>query len=62
MKTKTRIIRLAIGLTALVASFLPQKAQAGCGADCLLGSCYGDKAVKCGCTWYGTPYCNPPAA
>ena len=25
---KTRIIRLAIGLTALIASFLPQKAQA----------------------------------
>ena len=29
---KTRIIRLAIGLTALVASFLPQKLH--CGLSC----------------------------
>ena len=58
---KMHIIQLAIGLTALVTSFLPQKAQAACGADCLFGSCYGDEAVQCGCTWYGTPYCNPPA-
>ena len=32
---KTRIIRMAIGLTALVASFLPQKAQAAfCAEEC----------------------------
>ncbi len=33
---KTRIIRMAIGLTALVASFLPQQAQA---AICSSGLC-----------------------
>lgn len=32
---KTRIIRMAIGLTALVASFLPQNAQAAtCSETC----------------------------
>ncbi len=37
---KTRIIQVTIGLTALVASFLPQKAQAvSCSIDCLFGSC-----------------------
>ena len=46
MKTKTRIIRLAIGLTALVASFLPQKAEALCIAVCWGGVCWGD---ICGC-------------
>ena len=32
---KTRIIRMAIGLTALVVSFLPQQAQAAvCSEEC----------------------------
>ena len=39
---KTRIIRLAIGLTALVASFLPQQAEALCIAVCWGGVCWGD--------------------
>ena len=52
---KMRIIRLAIGLTALVASFLPQKAQAAfCSADCLFGSCF---AFGCECSW-GFPHCE----
>ncbi len=33
---KTRIIRLAIGLTALVASFLPQKLH--CGVEMQIGA------------------------
>ena len=57
---KARIIRLAIGLTALVASFLPQQAQAYCKADCLFGDCVTLEGTVCGCTWYGTPYCIDP--
>ena len=37
---KKRIINLTIGLTGLVVSFLPQKAEAfWCEADCPNGSC-----------------------
>lgn len=49
---KTRIIRLTIGLTALVASFLPQKVEA-CEAKCyddegnLSGSCTGKLLCFC---------------
>ena len=39
---KMRIIRLAISLTALIASFLPQKAEALCIAVCWGGVCWGD--------------------
>ncbi len=42
---KTRIIRLAIGLTALVASFLPQKAEALCIAVCWGASAGGISAA-----------------
>ena len=38
---KMRIIRLAIGLTALIASFLPQKAEALCIAVCWGGRLLG---------------------
>ena len=43
---KMNIIRTAIGLTALVASFLPQQAQAdSCEVSC--GGFLGFKAKKC---------------
>ena len=43
---KLHIIRLAIGFTALVASFLPQQAQAdSCKVSC--GGFLGFKAKKC---------------
>ena len=69
MKTKTRIIRLAIGLTALVANFLPQKAQAlnecdvkcggffGIGADTCSVSSH-DKDVRCFCDEDDKPVCE----
>ena len=49
---KLHIIRLAIGLTALVASFLPQKAQADpCKADCWFGKCEADWICTCVAGW-----------
>ena len=66
---KLHIIRLAIGFTALVASFLPQKAQAlnecdaecggflGIGADtCNISS--HDKDVRCFCDKDNKPVCE----
>ena len=56
---KKRIIRTTIGLTALVASFLPQKAQA-CEVTCyddegnVTGSCTGE--LLCTCV-KGIPIC-----
>ncbi len=48
---KTRIIRLAIGFTALVASFLPQKAEAiGCFIKCGSDFCFAiGEHAKCEC-------------
>ena len=57
---KTRIIRLAIGFTALVASFLPQKAEAiSCKASCLRGECVaiGSK-ISCTCDADGNAVCS----
>ena len=56
---KLYIIRLAIGFTALVVSFLPQKAEA-CIAECVLGWCStdGHNAV-CFCL-HGAPVCFTP--
>ena len=56
---KKRIIRLAISLTGLIVSFLPQKAEADmCGADCDNGSCIAiGSAVKCYCDAAGNPVC-----
>ena len=57
---KTRIIRLAIGFTALVAGFLPQKAEAFyCEVSCPNGSCdiFGWK-VSCTCDANGNPVCG----
>ena len=57
---KTRIIRLAIGFTALVTSFLPQKAEAiFCKASCPRGECVaiGSK-VSCTCDAYGNAVCS----
>ena len=48
---KTRIIQMTIGLTALVASFLPQKAETDCVAQCGTTdwcSASGDNAI----CWY----------
>ncbi len=40
---KKRIIQTAISLTALVASFLPQKAEAAsCAISCVFGSCFAE--------------------
>ena len=49
---KTRIIRLAIGFTALVASFLPQKAEAirYCKRGCPNGSWCEAIGLKVSCT------------
>ena len=57
---KKRIIQTTIGLTALVASFLPQKAQAAyCSIDCLLGSCEAEgETVSCECKWWVVPSCS----
>ena len=57
---KTRIIRLAIGFTALVASFLPQKAEAAyCSIRCPNGEC---KAIGwktyCTCDANGNAVCT----
>ena len=57
---KTRIIRLAIGFTALVASFLPQKAEAAyCSIRCPNGECdaFG-WTVSCNCDAAGNPVCG----
>ena len=56
---KKRIIRLTIGLTGLVVSFLPQKAEAAyCIAECVHGSCIviGNQ-VNCWCS-NGYPVCT----
>ena len=45
---KKRIIQTTLALTALVTSFLPQKAEARCFAHCAWGSCSGD---ICFCAW-----------
>ena len=57
---KTRIIRLAIGFTALVASFLPQKAEAiFCKASCLGGECVAiGLKVSCTCDADGNAVCS----
>ena len=52
---KKHILRLTIGLTALVANFLPQKAEA-CRAECDWGSCEG---MICVCVWK-LPVCIGP--
>ena len=43
---KKRIIQATIALTGLVASFLPQKAEA-CEVDCLFTSCEGNWICFC---------------
>ena len=57
---KKRIINLTIGLTGLVASFLPQKAEADwCSVECPNGSCSAvGPVVQCGCTTDGYPICD----
>ena len=52
---KKHILRLTIGLTALVANFLPQKAEA-CRVECDWGSCEG---MICICVWK-LPVCIGP--
>ena len=56
---KKRIINLTIGLTGLVASFLPQKAAADiCGVECYNGSCIAiGSVVNCYCDIDGNPVC-----
>lgn len=57
---KKRIINLTIGLTGLIASFLPQKAEAfWCEANCANDSCsvFG-WVVECYCDANGNPHCN----
>ena len=46
-----KIIQATIGLMTIVASFLPQKALAGCHANCLFGDCVYDGPG-------GAPYCH----
>ena len=66
---KTRIIRTAIGLTALVASFLPQQAQAENECSITCGGFWGiggseckisshTKDVKCSCDDDGNAVCE----
>ncbi len=57
---KKRIISLTIGLTAFIASFLPQKAEAlACFAKCPNGWCFAiGSTVECDCDAYGNPVCN----
>ncbi len=57
---KKRIISLTIGLTAFIASFLPQKAEAfWCEADCDNGWCFAiGPGAKCYCNADGNPVCN----
>ncbi|MYB68683.1 MAG: hypothetical protein F4X75_09275 [Gemmatimonadetes bacterium] len=57
---KKRIINLAIGLTGLIVSFLPQKAEAiWCEANCEKDSCsvFG-WVVECYCDSNGNSHCN----
>ncbi len=56
---KKRIINLAMGLTALIASLLPQKAQAAwCIAKCPNGWCIVIGPVTdCYCNAYGNAVC-----
>ena len=56
---KKRIINLTIGLTGLVASFLPQKAAADyCIANCAGGVCTAfGSTVICACV-NGEPVCS----
>ncbi len=57
---KKRIIRLAIGLTSLIASFLPQKAEADfCSIECPNDSCSAiGTQVECICDAYGNSVCS----
>ena len=58
---KKRIINLTIGLTGLIASFLPQKAEAieSCTITCPWGSCIAiGWIVNCYCDAGGHPVCN----
>ena len=57
---KKRIINLTIGLTGLVVSFLPQKAEAvWCSVDCPNGSCSViGWIVDCYCDANGNPHCE----
>ena len=57
---KKRIINLTIGLTGLIASFLPQKAEAAwCKADCDNGWCMViGSVVKCYCDADGYAHCE----
>ncbi|MCY4605615.1 MAG: hypothetical protein OXE49_15405 [Gemmatimonadetes bacterium] len=52
---KKRIIQTTLALTALVASFLPQKAEA-CRIECDWGWCEG---MICFCVWK-IPFCAGP--
>ena len=52
---KKRIIQTTIALMGLVASFLPQKAEA-CRADCLFTSCETDGPGICFCS-LGFAFC-----
>ena len=56
---KKRIINLTIGLTGLIASFLPQKAEAAyCEINCANGSCIViGTQVDCWCS-DGYPVCT----
>lgn len=58
---KKRIIQLTIAFTGLVASFLPQKAEAFsfCSIECINGSCLAiGWDVHCGCDANGDPVCS----
>ena len=57
---KKRIINLAMGLTALIASFLPQKAEAlVCSVSCPKSSCWAiGWEVKCYCDADGVAQCG----
>lgn len=57
---KKRIINLTIGLTGLVAGFLPQKAEAiYCEANCANDSCFAiGWVVDCYCDSNGNPHCS----
>ena len=54
---KKRIIQTILALMGLVASFMPQKAEA-CKAVCEFGSCSTDvHNGLCFCTYHGWPVC-----
>ena len=57
---KKRIINLTIGLTGLIVSFLPQKAEAFyCSITCPKGSCsVVGLVVDCYCDAAGYAHCN----